>query len=192
MATPRTPHRRNYNDPGHAHELTFSCYHGYPFLKSDRTCAWLRVAIDRARSDLDFDLWAYVFMPEHAHLIVHPRRAEYDIAAIRRAIKEPVGRRAIAYLRKHAPDWMPRLTRRRGKREEHLFWQSGGGYDRNIASGKVLLSMIDYLHMNPVRRGLVEKAAEWKWSSAAWLVGAGESPIRLDPVDPAWLTMAGR
>jgi len=35
---------------------------------------------------------------------------------------------------------------------------------------------------------LVEQAVQWKWSSAAWLVGEGDSPIRLDPIDPAWLT----
>ena len=82
-------HRRNYNDPGHAHALTFSCYHGYLFLQAERTCRWLAEAIEQARNELDFDLWAYVFMPEHAHLIVHPRPNEYDIARIRQAIKEP-------------------------------------------------------------------------------------------------------
>jgi putative transposase len=180
-------HRRSYNEPGHAHELTFSCYQGYAFLKSDRTCAWLAEAISQARAVWAFDLWAYVFMPEHAHLIVHPRQIEYDIASIRRAIKEPVGRQAIRYLRQHAPEWLPRLTRRRGRRKERLFWQSGGGYDRNITDAKALLSMIDYIHLNPVRRGLVEQAAQWKWSSAAWIEGVSDSPVPLDPISPEWL-----
>jgi hypothetical protein len=42
-------------------------------------------------------------MPEHVHLLIWPRQATYDIAKIRQAIKEPVGRKAIAYLEKHSP-----------------------------------------------------------------------------------------
>jgi putative transposase len=182
-------HRRNYNDPGDAHELTFSCYHGYQFLKAERICNWLKEAIDEARVEFDFALWAYVFMPEHAHLIVWPRRPNYDIADIRQAIKEPVGREAITFLEVHAPHWLPRITRKRGKRTERLFWQSGGGFDRNIKTTKTLLAMIEYIHLNPVRRGLVEKAIDWKWSSAAWYVLGRPTPIAIDPIPPEWLNM---
>src|SRR5690242_14575166 len=125
-------HRRNYNEPGHAHELTFSCYRGYPFLSKERCCRWLADAIEEARGLLQFDLWSYVFMPEHAHLIVRPRLASYDIALIRRQIKLPVARRAIAFLRREAPDWLARLEVRKGTEVRHQFWQKGGGYDRNI------------------------------------------------------------
>jgi len=182
----RRQHRRNYNDPGHAHGLTFSCYNGFKFLASDRTCGWLAESIDAARTDFAFDLWAYVFMPEHAHLVVHPHRIEYDVAEIRKAIKAPVGRRAIKYLEAQAPEWLPRITRRRGSKTERLFWQSGGGYDRNVTGGKTLTEMIDYIHLNPVRRGLVERPEQWKWSSAAWFLGTGQSPLIPDAIPPEW------
>jgi len=58
--------------------------------------------------------------------------------------------------------------------------------DRNITCGKTLLQMLDYLHHNPVRRGLVLRAADWKWSSAAAFEG-GISPISLDPIPWEWL-----
>lgn len=41
---------------------------------------------------MDFNLWAYVFMPEHVHLIVHPRNAECDVADIRKAIHPSAAR----------------------------------------------------------------------------------------------------
>ena len=181
------PHRRNYNDPGHAHELTFSCYRGFKFLKAERTCLWLAEAIEDARKSLRFSLWAYVFMPEHVHLIVWPHDAQYDIAEIRKAIKAPVGRKAIQYLVAEAPDWIPKITRQRGQKTERLFWQSGGGYDRNVVTGATLLKMIDYIHLNPVRRGLVEKPEKWKWSSAAWYRDAVNVPLAMDPIPAAWL-----
>ena len=129
---------------------------------------WLKEAIDAARAEYDFALWAFVFMPEHVHLLLWPRQPAYDIAAIRQAIKEPVGRQAMNYVARNAPDWLPRLTRTRGKKTERLFWQCGGGFDRNIWTTQTWLAAIEYIHLNPVRRGLVRKATDWKWSSAAW------------------------
>ena len=162
MAVERRHHRRNYNDPGHTHELTFSCYKGYKFMKAERTCQWLAEAVKDARVEWNFTLWAYVFMPEHVHLIVHPRNAEYDIADIRKAIKSPVGRKGIRFVKEKAPHWLPKVTRKRGKKTERLFWQSGGGYDRNVIEPGTLMEMINYIHMNPVRRELVKKPEEWK------------------------------
>ena len=179
-------HRRNCNGPGHAHELTFSCYRGFPFLKADRTSQWLADAIETSRRELNYELWAYVLMPEHVHLLIRPRDIEYDIAAIRKAIKSPVGRQGIEYLQANARDWLPKVTRQRGKKIERLFWQSGGGYDRNVMEPVTLLRMIDYIHMNPVRRGLVERAEDWRWSMAAWFLAGGETPIAVDRIPPEW------
>jgi hypothetical protein len=32
----------------------------------------------------------------------------------------------------------------------------------------LLRQMIEYIHNNPVRRGLVDRAVDWPWSSACW------------------------
>lgn len=186
MPATRRRHRKNYNVPGHAHELTFSCYLRYKFLSRDRTCQWLADEIETARRNLQFDLWAYVFMPEHVHLIVHPRPKIHDVAVFRRAIKEPVAKKAIDHMQQHAPAWLARITRTRGDRIERVFWQSGGGYDRNITEQKTLLAMIEYVHHNPVRRGLVERAIDWKWSSAAWYADRRDVPIIPDPIPWEW------
>jgi putative transposase len=179
-------HRRNFNLGGDAHELTFSCYKRLPFLRSERTCRWLLEAIESARKKLQFSVWAYVVMPDHVHLLVWPRIKDYDIAQIRREIKEPVGRLAIAFLEENALHWLARVTRRRGKKTERLFWQSGGGYDRNICSPSVLQASIEYLHMNPVRRRLVERCDDWTWSSAAHYAG-GVSPLIPDRIPAEWI-----
>ena len=186
---PESRHRRAFNEPGHAHELTFTCYRRFRFLSAERTCDWLARAIDDARSKLDFALWAFVFMPEHVHLVVCPRRIEYKVADILKAIKEPVGRQAVEHVRLHAPEWLPRITRRRGQRVERLFWQSGGGFDRNITAQRTLMAMIDYIHLNPVRRGLVERASDWHWSSAGWSEGKAGCPLVPDRIPPEWVPL---
>jgi putative transposase len=172
----------------HAHELTFTCYHRYPFLKAERTCGWLADAIEKARVSQDFALWAFVFMPEHVHLVIQPRKPVYAIAEILKAIKAPVARKSIVYLEANDPSWLPRITRHRGNRTERLFWQSGGGYDRNIDEPKTLMNVVDYVHNNPVRRGLVGKGSDWRWSSAGWFDGLERgSGLIPDRIPPEWI-----
>jgi putative transposase len=180
-------HRRNIHESGHAHELTFSCYHGFPFLKSDRCCQWLCEAINESRETYRYSLWAYVFMPDHVHMIIYPHDEKPDLGNIKRSIKGPVGTKAIQYLQEHSPEWLDKITRQRGDRTERLFWQSGGGYDRNVTSPAMLLKMIDYIHANPVRKGLVETPSDWKWSSSGWFDDETDGPLHLDPVPKDWL-----
>jgi putative transposase len=46
---------------------------------------------------------------------------------------------------------------------------------------------MDYAHLNPVRRGLVERADQWRWSSAMWYLGTGIPPLIPDPIPPEWI-----
>jgi putative transposase len=178
--------RANFNDPGNAHELTFSCFHKLPLLSKDRTRKWLVEALDVARRQWDFEMWAYVIMPDHAHVLLCPRQAEYDIVGIRKSIKQSVARRAIQLLKAEAPIWLQRLEVVEGGKRSYRFWQAGGGYDRNINNVKTAWSSVHYLHANPVRRELVTSPTEWKWSSARWFAGLDDVVLRMDdrPPDP--------
>jgi putative transposase len=172
--------RRRYAEPGQPRELTFSCYRRYPFLNKERTREWFRRALEDARPAYDFNIWAYVLMPEHVHLLIYPGQTPEHMPRFLQDLKEPVARQAIDYLKAQAPAWLARLRVREGKRLRHRFWQPGGGYARNILSAGALRASIDYIHANPVRRGLVEKAEDWEWSSARWYAGTGPVKIEMD------------
>jgi putative transposase len=169
---------RRYNSPGDAHSLTFNCFHAQAFLSKDRSRLWLIDALCEAREQLEFDIWAYVIMPEHCHILVFPRRSVYSISRILEAIKLPVTRQAKAYLRRSAPESL-RLMRdaQPNGKVAHRFWQRGGGHDRNLFESKAIHAEIEYIHNNPERRGLVQRAEDWFWSSVAWYAGAREVPL---------------
>ena len=134
---------RSYNTPGHAHELTFSCFHRLPLLNRDRTRHWFLDALDTARLRRNLALWAYVIMPEHVHVIVWPREPVYEVRLIRTALKVPVQRKALAFLRSHAPAFLDRLRDEQPNGEVHYrFWQRGGSYDRNVTDPTTLRAMI--------------------------------------------------
>jgi REP-associated tyrosine transposase len=172
---------RRYNDPGHAHALTFSCYRRQPFLSKDGSRRWLIEAIERARVKHGFHIWAYVVMPEHAHLLLWPTGPDYDISEILRSIKQSVANKALTYVRRVAPGFLGQMEDRQPNGAIHYrFWQRGGGYDRNVVEPETVHRQVDYLHHNPVRRGLCAKPEEWFWSSAADYVGARVGPLKID------------
>jgi putative transposase len=174
---------KSFNTPGDAHELTFSCFQRLPLLSKDRTCRWFVDAMESTRRDLHLSIWAYVIMPEHVHIIVHPKDTEYEVSRIRTRLKVPVARHASRFLCRRAPSFLERLKDVQPDGSYHYrFWQRGGGYDRNVIEPATLLQMIDYIHNNPVRRGLVEKATDWVWSSARFYAGETRVPIRMDPL----------
>src|SRR5438067_10774250 len=132
---------KSYNNPGDAHELTFSCFQRLPLLSKERTRHWFLKALDQARVRRNFSLWAYVIMPEHVHVIVWPRERVYEVRLIRAALKIPVQRRALAFLRRQASPFLNQLRDQQPNGEVHYrFWQRGGGYDRNITDPATLLT----------------------------------------------------
>jgi putative transposase len=185
--TPPDRHRKqvkHYDVPGHAHFLTFSCYDRLPLLGKDRTRRWFIEALEEARRRLSFDVWAWVIMPEHVHLLLRPREADYRMSAILAALKKPVGARAIHYVQHHAPDFLPRLTVVHRNRTYHRFWQAGPGQDHNLWEPRAIHQVVAYIHANPVRRGLVQYPEEWYWSSAADWAGLEGVPLRVDRMLP--------
>lgn len=175
-------HRKFYNHPGHAHFLTFSCYHKHHLLTGELVRTWLAQSIDAARAKHDFALWAYVFMPNHVHLIIHPNRDDYSLSKILRDIKEPVSQMLMGHLRRHRPWELKKLSVKQGKRGVHRMWQAGGGFDRNLFDWDEIAERINYIELNPVRRGFMKETTDWIWSSARARGGDAKAPLTIDPV----------
>lgn len=171
---------KRYDEDYQAHCLTFSCFRGQSLLSKDRCIMWFTSALARARTKCGFDLWAYVIMPEHIHLVLMPHQA-VAISRILYHVKKPVTTWAVGWLRRNAPQHLHRLEDRQPNGAiAHRFWQRGGGYDRILRSVSDIHEKIQYVHANPVRRELVEEPSKWKWSSfRAWQDGI-DDPVPID------------
>jgi putative transposase len=180
---------RHFDEPGHAHFLTFSCYCRLPLLSKDRTRYWLAEALQTARRKHGFDLWGWVIMPEHVHLLIWPREPGYQTRAILADIKRPVGQEAIVWLEANHPDFLTRLTVCNRNRTYRRFWQAGPGQDRNVYDPAAAHQILEYIHSNPVQRGLVDSPEEWSWSSAADWANQECMPLRVDKTIPSILAI---
>lgn len=89
----------------------------------------------------------YVLMPSHIHLIIVVDGKR--LASLMRDFKKFVAQKV-------APDF--------GIEEKNIWMPR---YDRiALTSDKVLRTKLNYIHNNPVRKGLVNYPEDWKWSSA--------------------------
>jgi putative transposase len=171
------PHRKlvkHVHDPGDLHEFTFSCYHRRPLLTNDRWRQYLADSLDSAGEQFNFQLIAFVFMPEHVHLLTLPLDAEPNIDDYLAVIKRPTSNRIKADLEVAGSRLLNELTiQERPGKTTFRFWQEGPGYDRNLHTESIILKAIDYIHANPVRRGLCKSPVDWPWSSARWYASDG-------------------
>ena len=160
---------RHYHEPGDLHELTFSCYQGMPLLTNNVWRELLCRSIDKAILRWNFRLVAFVLMPEHVHLLVYPTSIPVAINHLLSAIKQPYSVKIKNLLLAEGSDLVDRLTiQERPGKSAFRYWQEGAGYDRNLSSPRAVLAAIDYIHRNPLRRGLAEEATHWKWTCARW------------------------
>ena len=172
---------KRFHNPGDAHALTFSCFRRQVFLSKDQSRQWLIDGIQRAREVHRFDVWAYVIMPEHAHILIWSPEMEFDTSEVLNSIKQSVAKRALIFVRREAPAFLNFMEDRQPNGKVHYrFWQRGGGFDRNVIEPKVVFRQIDYFHNNPVRRKLCAKPEDWYWSSAADYAGLRVGPLRLN------------
>jgi putative transposase len=160
---------RHYEHPGHVRELTFSCYRQLPLLRNDLWREMLSRALDAAAERHRWRLAAFVYMPEHVHLLWFPLAGAAGIEHLLKAIKRPFSYRIKQLLIESRSGLLRRLTiQQRPGKTTFRFWQEGPGYDRNLDNAASVLAAIDYIHLNPVRRGLCENVLDWKWSSSRW------------------------
>jgi len=105
------------------------------------------------RSRRQFRLTAWVFLPDHWHVIWFPRHP-LTISDAMKSIKLSSTNSLGKY---------------RGEAGE--LWQ-GRFFDRALRTVKEYGETVAYIHLNPVRRGLVGHPGQWKWSSYHEYAGA--------------------
>ena len=106
-----------------------------------------------------FAITVWVFLPDHWHAIIYPPYP-LTISTVFRAVKVSS---------------MIGINVRRRERGE--LWQDRF-FDRALRTVKEYNETVEYIHLNPVRRGLVGDTRDWKWSSVHEYAGvSGEESV---------------
>jgi putative transposase len=144
---------KRYYGKGDLHFLTFSCHRRLPFLGSQYARDSFLGELARVRRERVFLLVGYVVMPNHVHLLMsEPERG--TVSTVLQLLKQRVSRK----MRKN------RSFSFCDDVETEAFWQPRF-YDFNVFTGGKVKEKLNYMHANPVIRGLVKHPKDWPWSS---------------------------
>ena len=134
---------RRYQQEGHLHFITFSCYRRLPYLNTEASYICFERWLETLRKRHNFEVHGYVLMPEHVHMLLsEPERHTLDNSL--RALKGQISKEL--------------------KDDRDHFWQKRY-YDFNVFTAAKRVEKLKYMHRNPVSRGLVPKPEDWPWSS---------------------------
>lgn len=171
---------KRYYGRGDLHFITFSCYKRLPLLKSIRARNFFAKALGEIRQRYKFLLVGYVVMPEHVHLLVsEPPKSTPSIML--KALKQRVSRDLRKSERRVASSQL-RLPFMNDGQELPRFWQPRF-YDFNVYSAKKKREKLEYMHANPVNRGLVKNPGAWMWSSFLFYENGESGLVPIDPLE---------
>lgn len=131
-------------------------------------------------------LYGYVIMTNHIHLIIQSE--EGKLSDLIRDFKKFTAKTILNKIEngvESRTDWMLKrfefACKSHTRNEKYQFWQYGS-HPEEIFSEKFMWSKLDYIHMNPVRAGIVSKASNYLYSSASNYVN-DEGIIPITKVD---------
>ena len=158
-----------------------------PVLRSPTAARALLAIWDEYRKRYNVRVLGYVIMPDHIHLLVWSEHKEDVERFLEQTLSAASGR--IAGMTERASyrgdsiacAWLARFkARATGKSIVRVWKERGRAFP--VTEPDALRQKLDYMHANPVRKGLVPRPEDWEFSSAAWYAN-GSGPFRIDSLD---------
>ena len=162
------PSYRRWHVEGGMYFFTLVAHERRPVFADESARQMLHLAIEQARERLPFELPAIVLLPDHIHMIMRLPQGDADfprrIGAVKRNFTQP-------YVRAGGPEGQS--TSGRARQRYRGVWQKRF-YEHAIRNYRDFKQHLDYVHVNPVKHGLVERPRDWLWSSFHGYVDSGE------------------
>jgi REP element-mobilizing transposase RayT len=142
-------------------------------------------SLNYCRTQRGLQLFAFVVMPNHLHLIAAARD---DLNMVIRDFKRFTSRMIHDRLnedgRGSVLHWLQHATQAARRQRGELGLWADGFHPQAVYSRDVIQQKLDYLHNNPVRKGLVQTPEAWWYSSAGWY--AGDKPVCMEMDQLEW------
>ena len=150
---------KRFQQTNQLHFITFSCYKRQPLLQTPAAKDTVQQILEQTRKQQGLRIAAYVLMPEHVHLLTN----------------EPETGTLATFLQ-----ILKQLTSRELKSpNQKQLWQHRY-YDLNVSTTGKFTEKLQYIHRNPVKRGLVSRPEDYRWSSFNHYATGEAGPIEIE------------
>ena len=176
-----------HDESGHVHFTTFCCFRRLQFFRHEVVRNAFVGTMKVVRAKLSICWIGYVVMPEHVHILVLPQARGSDrfipISTLLHDLKGLSGKSCKEALRSVWREKQSLGTRPLDAwavgAESKRFWKPRG-HDFNVTTEAKVIEKMDYMHRNPIRRELVDRPEDWRWSSFRFHERGDDSLIGMD------------
>lgn len=179
-------YHRHYT-PGQLQFITTGIYRRAQIFLSARFRHCFVEELVGLREEMHFVIVGWVLMPEHFHILIRPEPADATPLIVKR-LKERVAISILRTLRDNPQHpWCRKMLDRfrlppTVHDESHCrLWQRRF-HPFNVYSRKKVLEKLNYMHNNPVKRGLVKHPGDWPYSSWRFYFRGDASLLAVDRI----------
>ena len=152
-------------EPTHPHFVTCTVLHWIPIFTRQQS---VQILIDCIKFLQDKDalkVYAYVRLENHMHMVV----SSNDLHKTMQSFKHFTAKQILNMLKKENVktilDQLSFYKKANHKEKTYQVWEEG--YQPKLIQNDDMMKIkIDYIHQNPVKRGYVDEAKHWRYSSA--------------------------
>jgi len=157
--------RYKIHEPSAPYFLTCTVLHWIPVFTRTESVQIILESLKHLQEHDNLKLYAYVVLENHLHLIAESD----DIALSMRKFKAYTAKKILELLRERNArtilDQLAFYKKAHKPETSYQLWQEGV-QPKLIQSEQMMRERIDYIHLNPVKRGYVDDAVHWRYSSA--------------------------
>jgi REP element-mobilizing transposase RayT len=157
-------------EQSHPHFMTCTIVAWLPVFTRPETFEIIIDSWKHLQAHEEFVLYGYVILENHLHLIA----SAPELSAAMKNFKSFTARQIIDLLESRSVSTLLaqlELHKRRHKTQsQYQLWEEGH-HPQQIQDDEMLLQKLEYMHMNPVKRGYVGRPEHWRYSSARDYLG---------------------
>jgi len=170
--------------------MTFTTV-GWVDLFSRKECKDIIIhALQYCQQEKGLIISAYVLMESHLHIIARASDSSQGLSTIVRDFKKYTAKKILDFTLKSSSEsrreWLELVFRYNAKFNTNNIkfqvWQQNN-QPKLLLHPKFTIQKIDYIHTNPIRAGIVEKAEHYLHSSARNYLNRKDGLIEIDIID---------
>jgi len=162
--------------------LTFTVLEKIPVFTNSKYCDVIIENFEFYRQKRGLKIFNYVIMDNHVHAIMSHNE---NISKVVQDFKKYTAKQILILLENDSRHWIKSLMKYFKKshkiKSTFQFWEEGS-HPKLIQGKKMFNQKAEYIHNNPVKRGLVLEDRDWYYSSARNLYDL-ECPFKVDVLD---------
>jgi len=152
-------------EPTHPHFVTCTILNWIPIFTRKETTQIIFDSLNHLKEVDNLNLYAYAILENHLHMIV----SSDDLSATMRKFKRHTSKKILTLLQEQnlitILEQLKFYKKAHKSNSEYQLWQEGF-QPKLIQSEAMFMDRIYYIHHNPVKRGYVDEAKHWRYSSA--------------------------